>query len=227
MFSPIAGAEAGGAGSGGQPGGHAEDQGRPGAVPAGAGSADRAESADGRGFEELRRADEAGDSLGRLLLHHDDIIRVDFYVDLVPAVDDLLVGAEVGDEGVEPDLALTAGLEAEDEGVGRALENLLRHCRGEAVVAGEGLVLELDLFRPDGDKDFPRLRDDVGGGQAEVVAPAELYGDEVVVPVGDGAGKQVGFADEGGDELGFGPVVQVVNGPELLDLALVHQGDPV
>ena len=48
-----------------------------------------------------------------------------------------------------------------------------------------------------------------------------------MISVGHGARKQVGLADEGGDELGFRVVVQVVHGAQLLDLALVHQGNPV
>ena len=89
---------------------------------------------------------------------------MDFGINLVAPVDDLLVRTKVRHKGVEADLIFAAGFQAENQGIGRSLENLLEHGGGIAVLPLERLVLQLDFFRTDRDQDFLGRRGEVGGG---------------------------------------------------------------
>src|SRR5262249_32449723 len=84
-------------------------------------------------------------------------------------------------------------------------------------------VTELDLLRPDADGDLSGTAAEHGGGHADVRAVVEPD----AVAAGDGAGDEIGHAEEAGDVRRGRRLVELGGRPELLDPAAVHDGDLV
>lgn len=88
-------------------------------------------------------------------------------------------------------------------------------------------MLDLNFFGADGEEDFAGIWKNGKRREFEFVMSPDLHGEVVAVTIGNLTGKEIGLADEVGNEVGFGVIVEIVDGAELFDFTFIHQGDPI
>ena len=88
-------------------------------------------------------------------------------------------------------------------------------------------MLDLDFFWPDRKENFAGIGQNGEWWEFEFVMSPDFYGEVVAVAIGNLTGKEIGLADEVGNEVGFGVIVEIVDGAELFDFTFIHQGDPI
>lgn len=87
--------------------------------------------------------------------------------------------------------------------------------------------MDLNFFWADGEEDFAGIWKNRKRWEFEFVMNPDFHGEVVAVTIGNLTGKEIGLSDEVGHEVGFGVIVEIVDGAELFDFTFIHQGDPI
>lgn len=88
-------------------------------------------------------------------------------------------------------------------------------------------MLDLDFFWPNRKENFAGIWKNGERREFEFVMSPDFHGEVVAGAIGNLTRKEIGLPDKVGDEVGFGVIIEIVDGAELFDFTFIHQGDPI